>query len=56
VSGPVEGACRNIINDRMERSGMRWTIPTAEALLKLRSTYLSGDFDEFWEFHVQADQ
>ena len=25
ASGPVEGACKNLIKDRMERSGMRWT-------------------------------
>jgi hypothetical protein len=25
TSGPVEGACKNLIKDRMERSGMRWT-------------------------------
>lgn len=25
ASGAVEGACKNLIKDRMERSGMRWT-------------------------------
>src|SRR6202050_3511705 len=25
ASGPVEGPCKNLIKDRMERSGMRWT-------------------------------
>src|SRR5206468_8917895 len=25
ASGPVAGACKNLIKDRMERSGMRWT-------------------------------
>lgn len=52
ASGAVEGACKNLVKDRFERSGMRWTIPTAEALLKLRAVRLSGDFDEYWEFHV----
>jgi hypothetical protein len=32
ASGPVEGACKNLIKDRMERSGMRWTLPMAEAV------------------------
>ncbi len=45
ASGPVEGACKNLIKDRMERSGMRWTEPMAEAIVKLRAIYLSGDFD-----------
>lgn len=56
ASGPVEGACKNLIKDRMERSGMRWTIGMAEAVVKLRAVYLSGDFDRYWEFHIQQDQ
>jgi hypothetical protein len=56
ASGPVEGACKNLIKDRMERSGMRWTPEMAEAIVKLRSLYLSGDFDDYWPFHVQQDQ
>jgi hypothetical protein len=40
----------------MERSGMRWTAAMAEAMLKLRATFLSDDFDEYWQFHVQRDQ
>jgi hypothetical protein len=56
ASGPVEGACRNLIKDRMERSGMRWTEPMAEALVQLRAIYLSGDFDRYWDFHIEQDQ
>ena len=56
ASGPVEGACKNLIKDRMERSGMRWTPAMAEAVVKLRAIYLSGDFDRYWEFHIQQDQ
>jgi hypothetical protein len=56
ASGPVEGACKNLIKDRMERSGMRWTEPMAEAIVQLRAIYLSGDFDAYWEFHIQQNQ
>ena len=56
ASGPVEGACKNLIKDRMERSGMRWTEAMAEAIVKLRAIYLSGDFDTYWPFHIQNDQ
>ena len=28
----------------------------AEAVVKLRAIYLSGDFDRYWEFHIQQDQ
>jgi hypothetical protein len=56
ASGPVEGACKNLIKDRMERSGMRWTEQMAEALVQLRAVYLSGDFDCYWQFHIEQDQ
>lgn len=56
ASGPVEGACKNLIKDRMERSGMRWTEAIAEALIQLRAIYLSGDFDPYWSFHIEKDQ
>jgi hypothetical protein len=56
ASGAVEGACKNLVKDRMERSGMRWKLPTAEAMLKMRALYLSGDFDEYWAFHIKQEQ
>jgi len=56
ASGSVEGACKNLIKDRMERSGMRWTESMAEAIVKLRAIYLSGDFDSYWAFHIIQDQ
>lgn len=56
ASGPVEGACKNLIKDRMERSGMRWTEEMAEAIVQLRAIYLSGDFDPYWSFHIEKDQ
>lgn len=57
ASGTVEGACKNLVRDRMERSGMRWTEPGAQAMLQLRATYLSGDLDAYWDWHTtQAHQ
>ena len=49
-TGPVEGACRNLVKDRFERSGMRWSIPGAQAMLALRATYLNGDWEPFCAF------
>jgi mRNA-degrading endonuclease YafQ of YafQ-DinJ toxin-antitoxin module len=40
----------------MERSGMRWTEQMAEAIVQLRAIYLSGDFDGYWQFHIDQDQ
>jgi hypothetical protein len=55
ATGVVEGACKNLVKDRMERSGMRWTPAMAEAMLKLRATYLSGDFEAYWAFHIARE-
>lgn len=55
TTGVVEGACGNLVKDRMERSGMRWKPKMAEAMLKMRAIYLSGDLEEYWAFHVQKE-
>src|SRR4051812_32399176 len=51
-SGVVEGACRHLVKDRMERTGMRWLPSGAQAMLDLRATYLNGEWDAFWNFHL----
>jgi hypothetical protein len=56
ASGSVEGVCKNLIKDRMERSGMRWGQDLAEAMVKMRALYLSRDLDEYWDYHVSQDQ
>jgi hypothetical protein len=56
-SGVVEGACRHLVKDRLERTGMRWLPSGAQAMLDLRATYLNGEWDAFWEFHMlEEDQ
>jgi hypothetical protein len=47
ASGVIEGACRHVVKDRMERTGMNWIIPGAKAMLDLRCIYLSGAWDDF---------
>jgi hypothetical protein len=54
-SGVVEGACRHLVKDRMERTGMRWLPSGAQAMLDLRATYLNGEWDAFWSFHVTQE-
>ncbi len=51
ATGVIEGACRHLINDRMDITGARWGLQRAEAILKLRSLRSSGDFDAYWEYH-----
>jgi hypothetical protein len=55
-SGVAEGACRHLVKDRMEQSGMRWTVPGAQAMLHLRATYLNDQWDEFIEDRVVREQ
>jgi len=55
-SGIIEGACRHVIVDRMERSGMRWIMTGAKAMLGLRCIYINGDWNKFMEFNIQREQ
>lgn len=55
-SGVIEGTCKNLINDRMERSGMRWSPDGAEAILKLRSLDLTDLWNDFWTFRTQREK
>jgi len=52
ASGIIEGACRNIVKDRCERSGMRWTIEGVTAFLKLRCILANGDWDAYHDFRM----
>ncbi len=54
-SGVVEGACRHLVKDRLERAGMRWVASGAQAMLDLRATYLNGDWESFWLYHVERE-
>ena len=54
-SGVAEGACRHLVKDRMERTGMRWTVEGAQAILNLRSTYLNGDWTRFWTHFTKTE-
>ena len=55
-SGVAEGACRHLVKDRMEQSGMRWTVLGAQAMLHVRATYLNDQWDEFIEDRIVREQ
>ena len=55
-SGVVEGACRHLVKDRMEQTGMRWRIAGAQAVLSLRAIYVNNDWDMFHADRIQAEQ
>jgi hypothetical protein len=51
ASGVIEGACRYLVKDRMDITGARWGLDSAEAVLKLRALKASGDLDLYWSFY-----
>jgi hypothetical protein len=55
-SGVAEGACRHLVKDRMEQTGMRWTVEGAQAMLHVRALYLNGQWEEFLEHRVEQEQ
>jgi hypothetical protein len=55
ATGVIEGACRYVVKDRMDRTGARWSLTGAEAVLRLRAVRASGDFDAYWEFHLAQE-
>jgi len=55
ASGVIEGACRCVVKDRMERSGMRWIMSGARSMLDMRCVYLSDLWEEFTAFRIQRE-
>jgi hypothetical protein len=47
-SGPVEGACKNIVKKRMCQSGQRWSLRGGQAILSLRAIVKSDRWKLFW--------
>jgi hypothetical protein len=56
ATGVIEGTCRYLIQDRMGRTGARWSLAGAEAILRLRALRASGDFDAYWAFHLEKER
>jgi hypothetical protein len=50
ASGVIEGACRHVVKDRCELSGMRWHQAGAENLLRLRAVAENDDWDHYHRF------
>lgn len=48
-SGVIEAGCKTIIACRLKQSGMFWTVRGANAIVALRCTRLSGEFENYWE-------
>jgi hypothetical protein len=47
ASGVIEGACRHLVKDRMERTGMRWREPHAGSMLFVRALEVTNLWEPF---------
>ena len=55
ATGVIEGACRHLVKDRMDITGARWGVQTAEAILQLRALTANGDLDAYWTWHLHRE-
>ena len=55
ASGVIEGACRHLVKDRMERAGMHWTRAGAQAMLDVRSIHINGDWDQYQKYRIECE-
>ena len=53
ATGVIEGACRHLVKDRMERSGMRWTLQGASDMLNVRALHQSDHWQSFLAHRIQ---
>jgi hypothetical protein len=49
------GACRHLVKDRMELTGMRSERPGAQAMLHLRAVYLNGEWSSFVNYRIENE-
>lgn len=55
ATGVIEGACRHLVKDRLDITGARWGLDSAEAVLKLRALISNGDLDDYWSYHLSQE-
>ncbi len=46
-SGTIESACKQIVGQRLRKSGAQWTVDGAVRTAKARAAWLSGEWDAF---------
>ena len=56
ASGVIEGACRHVVVDRMEGTGMRWVMEGAKSMLNLRCIHISDYWNQYMDYHIETEQ
>ena len=55
ASGGIEGACRHLVKDRMERAGMHWTPWGAQAMLEVGSVHVDGAWEGYQPYRIERE-
>jgi len=53
---PIEGSCRLVVEDRLDRTSMRWSLDGVQAMLANRTTRLSDDWNDDQTFRITREQ
>jgi len=56
ATGVIEGTCGSLVKDRMEQSGMQWSIAGAQAVLAQRAVVKNGDWEDFWNYLIDSER
>jgi hypothetical protein len=56
ATGVIEGTCGSLVKDRMEHSGMRWSLAGAQAILVQRAVVQNGDWEDFWQYFIDQER
>ena len=56
ASGVIEGACRHLVKDRMERTGMRWGESGAAPMLFMRAVAITDLWEPFQAHRHRMEQ
>lgn len=51
ATGIIEGACKNLVCDRMDIGGARWGLPGAGHILNLRALAITDSLTEYCHHH-----
>jgi hypothetical protein len=54
ATGVIEGACKHLVKDRMERSGMRWTLEGARSMLNVRAVFQTDYWRAFCDQRIET--
>lgn len=53
-SGIIEAGCKALIGQRLQQSGMHWSVSGANSIFTLRCILRSGRWEDFWEYRAAA--